>query len=54
MNCSPISALKTGVEVAKRCNVTVRLGEYFRRTPTEGLTIEDFLIKNQEGLGRDV
>ncbi|MEZ9417459.1 hypothetical protein AB4189_25385, partial [Vibrio sp. 10N.286.49.E1] len=42
------------VEIAKRCNVTVRLGEYFLPNfPTEGLAIEDFLIKkSEEGLER--
>ena len=37
-------ALENSVEIAKRCNVTVRLGEYFLPNfPTEGLAIEDFL-----------
>ncbi|MGF1696930.1 DNA polymerase III subunit alpha [Vibrio lamellibrachiae] len=47
-------ALQNSVEIAKRCNVTVRLGEYFLPNfPTEGLKIEDFLIKkSQEGLER--
>ncbi|NAZ70365.1 DNA polymerase III subunit alpha [Vibrio toranzoniae] len=47
-------ALENSVEVAKRCNVTVRLGEYFLPNfPTEGLAIEDFLIKkSEEGLER--
>jgi DNA polymerase-3 subunit alpha len=45
-------ALANSVEIAKRCNVTVRLGEYFLPDfPTNGLKIEDFLIKvSQEGL----
>lgn len=45
-------ALENSVEIAKRCNVTVRLGEYFLPNfPTEGMTIEDFLIKkSEEGL----
>ncbi|SHO58572.1 DNA polymerase III subunit alpha [Vibrio quintilis] len=45
-------ALANSVEIAKRCNVTVRLGEYFLPNfPTEGMKIEDFLIKkSQEGL----
>ncbi|HCH01731.1 MAG TPA: DNA polymerase III subunit alpha [Vibrio sp.] len=45
-------ALKNSVEIAKRCNVTVRLGEYFLPNfPTGDLTIEDFLVKkSQEGL----
>ncbi|SJN39138.1 DNA polymerase III alpha subunit [Vibrio casei] len=45
-------ALQNSVEIAKRCNVTVRLGEYFLPNfPTEGLAIEDFLVKkSREGL----
>ncbi|TVO37586.1 DNA polymerase III subunit alpha [Vibrio algivorus] len=45
-------ALQNSVEIAKRCNVTVRLGEYFLPNfPTGDLTIEDFLVKkSQEGL----
>ncbi len=45
-------ALQNSVEIAKRCNVTVRLGEYFLPNfPTEGLAIEDYLVKkSQEGL----
>ena len=45
-------ALENSVEIAKRCNVTVRLGEYFLPNfPTEGMKIEDFLVKkSQEGL----
>ncbi|WP_086982616.1 DNA polymerase III subunit alpha [Vibrio aphrogenes] len=45
-------ALQNSVEIAKRCNVTVRLGEYFLPNfPTEGLAIEDYLIKkSREGL----
>lgn len=47
-------ALENSVEIAKRCNVTVRLGEYFLPNfPTEGMAIEDFLVKkSQEGLER--
>ena len=47
-------ALENSVEIAKRCNVTVRLGEYFLPNfPTGDMTIEDFLIKeSQEGLER--
>ncbi|PMH41088.1 DNA polymerase III subunit alpha [Vibrio sp. 10N.286.49.B3] len=47
-------ALQNSVEIAKRCNTTVRLGEYFLPNfPTEGLKIEDFLIKkSEEGLER--
>ncbi|WP_286272346.1 DNA polymerase III subunit alpha [Thalassotalea hakodatensis] len=45
-------ALENTVEIAKRCNVTVRLGEYFLPDfPTEGMKIDDFLIKvSEEGL----
>ncbi len=45
-------ALANTVEIAKRCNVTVRLGEYFLpQFPTGGMTTEDFLVKvSQEGL----
>ncbi|MEW6996516.1 DNA polymerase III subunit alpha [Colwelliaceae bacterium BS250] len=45
-------ALANSVEIAKRCNVTVRLGEYFLPDfPTEGLDIKDFLVKvSEEGL----
>nr|WP_051333563.1 DNA polymerase III subunit alpha [Aliagarivorans marinus] len=45
-------ALQNSVEIAKRCNVTVRLGEYFLPDfPTEGMAIEQFLVKvSEEGL----
>ncbi|BAX53999.1 DNA polymerase III subunit alpha [Photobacterium damselae subsp. piscicida] len=45
-------ALENSVEIAKRCNVTVRLGEYFLPNfPTGELSTEDFLIvKSKEGL----
>ncbi len=45
-------ALENSVQIAKRCNVTVRLGEYVLPDfPTEGLAIEDFLVKvSQDGL----
>ncbi|MBW3138072.1 DNA polymerase III subunit alpha [Ferrimonas balearica] len=45
-------ALQNSVEIAKRCNVTVRLGEYFLPDfPTGDLKIEDFLVKvSEEGL----
>ena len=45
-------ALANSVEIAKRCNVTVRLGEYVLPDfPTEGLSIEDYLVKvSKEGL----
>ncbi|WP_375751080.1 DNA polymerase III subunit alpha [Vibrio sp. HN007] len=45
-------ALENSVEIAKRCNVTVRLGEYFLPAfPTEGMEETEFLIKkSEEGL----
>ncbi len=45
-------ALQNTVEIAKRCNVTVRLGEYFLPAfPTEGMLETEFLVKkSQEGL----
>ncbi|NTS77078.1 DNA polymerase III subunit alpha [Catenovulum sp. SM1970] len=45
-------ALANTVEIAKRCNVTVRLGEYFLpKFPTGGLSDEDYLVKvSKEGL----
>ena len=45
-------ALENTVEIAKRCNVTVRLGEYFLPNfPTGDMTTEDFLVmKSREGL----
>ncbi|MFD2179249.1 DNA polymerase III subunit alpha [Veronia pacifica] len=45
-------ALANSVEIAKRCNVSVRLGEYFLPNfPTEGMEIGDFLVKKSlEGL----
>ncbi|MFM5729509.1 DNA polymerase III subunit alpha [Aeromonas caviae] len=45
-------ALENSVEIAKRCNVTVRLGEYFLPNfPTGDMTTEDFLVmKSKEGL----
>ena len=45
-------AVENTVEIAKRCNVTVRLGEYFLpQFPTGGMTTEDFLVKvSEEGL----
>ncbi|AUI86740.1 DNA polymerase III subunit alpha [Vibrio azureus] len=45
-------ALENSVEIAKRCNVTVRLGEYFLPAfPTDGMAETDFLVmKSQEGL----
>ncbi|GAA0365352.1 DNA polymerase III subunit alpha [Bowmanella denitrificans] len=45
-------ALENTLEIAKRCNVTMRLGEYFLPNfPTGDLSIEDFLVKvSEEGL----
>ncbi|WP_312837231.1 DNA polymerase III subunit alpha, partial [Pantoea sp.] len=45
-------ALENSVEIAKRCNVTVRLGEYFLpQFPTGNMSTEDFLVaKSREGL----
>ncbi|SJL82255.1 DNA polymerase III subunit alpha [Vibrio palustris] len=45
-------ALQNTVEIAKRCNVTVRLDEYFLPNfPTGGLEIDEFLVKKSwEGL----
>ncbi|MEW6994517.1 DNA polymerase III subunit alpha [Colwelliaceae bacterium MEBiC 14330] len=42
-------ALANSVEIAKRCNVTVTLGEYVLPDfPTEGLEINDYFIKVSE------
>ncbi len=45
-------ALANSVEIAKRCNVTIRLGEYFLpQFPTGDMSTEDFLVKRaREGL----
>ena len=45
-------AIENTVEIAKRCNVTVRLNEYFLpQFPTGGMTTEDVLVKvSDEGL----
>ncbi|QBG35130.1 DNA polymerase III subunit alpha [Litorilituus sediminis] len=45
-------ALANTVEIAKRCNVTVRLGEYVLPDfPTDGMDINDYFIKvSEEGL----
>ena len=45
-------ALINSVEIAKRCNVTVRLGEYFLpQFPTGDMTTEDYLVlRSKEGL----
>ncbi|TKB49757.1 DNA polymerase III subunit alpha [Ferrimonas sediminicola] len=45
-------ALQNSVEIAKRCNVTVRLGKYFLPDfPTGDMKIEEFLVKaSEEGL----
>ncbi|TDQ57967.1 DNA polymerase III alpha subunit [Mesocricetibacter intestinalis] len=46
------SALENSLLIARRCNVTIRLGEYFLpQFPTGELSTEDFLIKKaREGL----
>ncbi|XKM13688.1 DNA polymerase III subunit alpha [Orbaceae bacterium ac157xtp] len=45
-------ALQNSVEIAKRCNVSIRLGEYFLpQFPTGDMSTEDFLVhKAKEGL----
>lgn len=45
-------ALANSVEIAKRCNVTIRLGEYFLPAfPTGGMSDADFLVmKSREGM----
>lgn len=45
-------ALANTVEIAKRCNVTVRLGEYFLpKFPTGEMSTEDYLVKrSHDGL----
>lgn len=45
-------ALTNSVEIAKRCNVDLRLGEYFLPAfPTGEMSAEDFLVmKSQQGL----
>lgn len=45
-------ALQNTVEIAKRCNVTIRLNEYFLPAfPTGGMSDADFLVlKSREGL----
>lgn len=45
-------ALQNSVEIAKRCNVTIRLGEYFLpQFPTRDMSTEDYLVKrSKEGL----
>ncbi|VEC87451.1 DNA polymerase III subunit alpha [Raoultella ornithinolytica] len=48
-------ALENTVEIAKRCNVTVRLGEYFLpQFPTGDMTTEDYLVKNQKRAWKSV
>ncbi|WP_457913923.1 DNA polymerase III subunit alpha [Candidatus Gillettellia adelgis] len=46
------SALINSVEIAKRCNVSIRLGEYFLpKFPTDHMSTEDFLVmKSHIGL----
>ena len=45
-------AIENSVKIAQRCNVTIRLGEYFLPNfPTGDLSVEDFLVqKSREGL----
>ncbi|NCP66130.1 MAG: DNA polymerase III subunit alpha [Paraglaciecola sp.] len=45
-------ALQNTVEIAKRCNVTITLGEYFLpKFPTGGMSDADYLVKvSKEGL----
>lgn len=45
-------ALQNSVEIAKCCNVTIRLGEYFLpQFPTGDMSTEDYLVKrSKEGL----
>lgn len=45
-------ALENSVEIAKRCNVSIRLGEYFLpQFPTGDMSTEDYLVyKSHEGL----
>ncbi|AIN47460.1 DNA polymerase III alpha subunit [Candidatus Palibaumannia cicadellinicola] len=45
-------ALANSVEIARRCNVTIRLGEYFLpQFPTGDMSTEDYLIKySRKGL----
>ncbi len=47
-------AIENTVEIAKRCNVTVKLGEYFLpKFPTGGMSDADYLVKvSWEGLER--
>ena len=46
------SALENSVQIAKRCNVTLRLGKYFLpQFPTGDLTTEEFLVEeSRKGL----
>ncbi|MFZ7315021.1 DNA polymerase III subunit alpha [Avibacterium avium] len=46
------TALANTVQIAKRCNVTIRLGEYFLpKFPTGDLSTEEYLVqKSREGL----
>ncbi len=45
-------ALQNSIEIARRCNVTIRLGEYFLpQFPTGEMTTEEFLVaRSKEGL----
>lgn len=48
------SAIENTIEIAKRCNAELTLGEYFLpQFPTGDMTTEDFLVKvSEEGLER--
>lgn len=48
-------ALANTVEIAKRCNVTVRLGEYFLpQFPTGDMSTEDYLVKRAKRAWKSV
>lgn len=48
-------ALANTVEIAKRCNVTVRLGEYFLpQFPTGDMSTEDYLVKRAKKARKSV
>ena len=50
--CRRANALENTLLIAQRCNVTIRLGEYFLpKFPTGDLSTEDYLVKRaKEGL----
>ncbi len=55
-NCCRYSGgAENTVEIAKRCNVTVRLGEYFLpQFLTGDMTTEDYLVKNRKRGSKNV